>query len=54
MCAKIRSICAQKSDEVRPYVYFGIKKLQSFEKVGPEVFGTCVCGNLSPKGKKWL
>ena len=30
-------------------VFFGIKKLQSFEKFGPEVFETSACGNLLPK-----
>ena len=38
-----------KLDPTFTLVFFGIKKLQSSEKVGPEVFGTGVCGNLLPK-----
>ena len=40
-------ICLSKLDPTFTLVFFGIKKLQSFEKVGTEVFGTGACCNLS-------
>ena len=38
-----------KLDPTFAMFYRVLKKLQCFQKVGPEVFGTSVCGNLSTK-----